>query len=388
MNLALKGVLFALAVTICLGKLASKDKLTEAKRMKQEAVQQMRKSMGGVDVTQLRMVRRSGQNLQASTNGWAYLNMYAFDDCSAPQGFYTLGIATDVCLMSRPEVDVPASSYYYSCNDDVWTMQQFANANCDASGLANTTYLNVSSPGVCGVYPPPMIGGSDDDGNSTTVDDDGMSSIYNAVYSCSASNSLNLTSNYVLSQYYDSDTCSQMGSFDGYLDGGCFPLTFGDVFDDDFDDDYLGNVTYFSMLTDYSKQYYFFGSDCTGTSLGSAKLPKLVNQCSNAAYFYFDDDYDDDTDDTDDVDDDGILWTGYTSALTCTVPDNTDCDPSSSNDDDGLSDGAVAGAVIGSVAGAALIGGGALLVAKGGFLGASSGEAASMAAGAAENAAL
>ncbi|RYH15003.1 hypothetical protein EON65_32560 [archaeon] len=187
-----------------------------------------------------------------------------------------------------------------------------------------------------------------------------------------------------------------MGSFDGWLDGGCFPFNLQDIFDDDFNDDYLANVTYASYLTDYSNEYYFLGPNCTGNVIGVSSMDKLVKKCSPAddAYYYYDDDADADDDDDntaaddDDVDDDyvGIEWTGYTSALTCTVPDNTNCNPSSS-DDDGLSDGAVAGAVVGSVAGVALIGGGVFLVAKGGLFGSGGGMAAAQAGTAADAAA-
>lgn len=87
-------------------------------------------------------------------------------------------------------------------SSDVWTMQEYNNTNCDTSGLADTSYLNVTAPGVCGVYPPPVIGGSDDDGNSTMADDDDgfNSDMYNAVYNCSAASSLNLGNNFVLDQ--------------------------------------------------------------------------------------------------------------------------------------------------------------------------------------------
>lgn len=101
-------------IALCQGKVTKK--VAEMQKMKNAAVRMLRRTTG-VDVTKLKVVRRSGQNLQATTNGWAYFNLYAFDDCSAPQGFTTVGIATDVCLMSEPQFNVSARSYYYTCND-------------------------------------------------------------------------------------------------------------------------------------------------------------------------------------------------------------------------------------------------------------------------------
>lgn len=110
----LSAIFFTLVAVVCQGK--PTKEVAEVQKMKASVVRQLRKSTG-VDVTKLKMVHRSGQNLQAATNGWAYINVYAFDDCSAAQGFYTVGIATNVCLMSRPEYNMSARSYYYTCND-------------------------------------------------------------------------------------------------------------------------------------------------------------------------------------------------------------------------------------------------------------------------------
>eukprot|EP01031_Cornospumella_fuschlensis_P016687 gene16687-20408_t len=161
-----------------------------------------------------------------------------------------------------------------------------------------------------------------------------------------------------------------MGSFDGSLDGGCYPVA---IDHDDDDGGFFANHTYASIYTSYPNEVFYFGSNCTGTPFDTQPLGPLISTCISDPFT--DDDDDDGEDDEDDEDDDSIVWTGYTSALTCTVPDNTDCS-SGGSDDDGLSDGAVAGAVVGSVAGAALIGGGAYVVANGGLAGTVGGMAA------------
>eukprot|EP01031_Cornospumella_fuschlensis_P027552 gene27552-33278_t len=324
-----------LTLLAALASLGRADDIYDLQRAKDAAVRQLSQSLG-VDISQLRMVRRSGQNLQA-TNGWAYFNVYGSDDCSAPQGPFTVGIVTDVCLLSKP-VNGTAYSYYYTCNNEFWTRQEFNNTNCDASGLSTTTNLNVTGDSVCGVFPPPIVGEDDDGGHGGNT-----TQIYYAAYNCSAASTVHLGNNYILNQYYDSDTCGMLGSFDGLLDGGCFPFA-------------MDSGAIASVITDYSKskQYLYLNGNCTGTVAATFPIDNLVKECSGTD----DDAHGDDTDENA-----AMVWTGYTSALTCTVPDDTNCDPSSS-DDDGLSDGAVAGAVIGSVAGAAVIGVGAFLAAK------------------------
>ncbi|RYG62489.1 hypothetical protein EON64_17775, partial [archaeon] len=191
----------------------------------------------------------------------------------------------------------------------------------------------------------------------------------------------------VTTRYYDSNTCSQMGSFDGSLNQGCYPFFIGH---DNDDGGLFANISYASIYTAYPGQYYFLSPNCTGELFGTNVLDPLVSSCSE----YSDDDTDDDNadnddaapanDDDDDSNDDSVHWTGYTSALTCTVPKNTDCSSNYDNDD-GLSDGAIAGVVVGSVAGAALIGGGAFFVANGGLAGSAGGMAAQAAPAAATN---
>eukprot|EP01031_Cornospumella_fuschlensis_P011052 gene11052-13515_t len=211
-KLVLSYAAFALAVAACVGK--SVPEVSEIQRLKDITVNLLRTSTG-VDITKLRMVRRSGQNLQATTNGWATISLYAFGDCSG-LGFFSLGFATNVCLVSKPEVNVTASSYYYSCSDGMfpfvhifshsdgsWVMQKFNNTNCDLSGLTETNVLNASPPGVCGPYPPPDDDDQNDDNNNNSTrralqEDDDADSIYNAVYTCSASSSVSLGSNYIL----------------------------------------------------------------------------------------------------------------------------------------------------------------------------------------------
>lgn len=225
MKSALPAVIFALAAVACLGKTTYDVK--DLQKMKAAAVRDMRQSLG-VDISKLRMVHRSGQSLQAATNGWAYLNLYAFGDCTG-LGFYTIGIATNVCLVSKPEVNETTSSFFYTCNDgtsvdmcfaswflnyfelfceiffsDMWTIQEYNNTNCEATGLADTNYLNVSAPGVCGAYPPVALGDDDDNNANNTrralQEDDDSLNIYNATYSCSAASTVDFGSNYILEQ--------------------------------------------------------------------------------------------------------------------------------------------------------------------------------------------
>eukprot|EP01031_Cornospumella_fuschlensis_P025693 gene25693-31028_t len=321
MKSTLLAVLGLAALSCCLGNRSKWEVSEGQQKIKEAALLQMRRQSFGVDITQLRRVHRAGQNLQATSSGWAYLSMYAFGDCTGV-GFYTMGLATNVCLTSRPEENTTAQSFYYTCNDDAWTVQLYNNTNCDISGLVSISNLNVSAPGVCGVYPPP----NDDDDDILDIDDDyvnSTTSIYNALYSCIPGNTVNL------GQYYATEACTAIDSFDGPLDGGCFPTAVIHTGDDDGGGT-LANASYSSL---YTKAHVDFND-------------------------LFDDDQEDDID--------GVDWWTFSSALTCTVPKNTDC---SADNDDSLSDGAIAGIVVGSVAGAALIGAGAYAVVNGGLAG-------------------
>eukprot|EP01031_Cornospumella_fuschlensis_P025889 gene25889-31263_t len=289
-----------------------------------------------------------------------------YGECEDEPGFEVMGIATDVCLANAPNANSTSKSFMFSCSGDTWISMAYSNENCDSSGLLNTTSLSVPASGECGVFPP------------VSTDDDYLAG-YVAKYFCSASNTIELSADYVLSRYYDSDSCSVLGSFNGPMNGGCVPFT------------YLG-ITYTLRLT-YPSGTLYLGSSCSGLEVTSFVLPPLNDTCSSVPA---DDDGDDDDifsndlipiDDPVDDDDDmyTITWAGYTTALTCTVPSTTSCDTTddastSSNDDGGLSDGAVAGVTIGTAAGAAvIIGAGVFLATKGGVvagLGASSGGAA------------
>ncbi|RYH04759.1 hypothetical protein EON65_46600 [archaeon] len=63
----------------------------------------------------------------------------------------------------------------------------YANSNCNPDGFQQTNLINVTAPGVCGPYPP-----------STPVDD--VENIYNGIYTCTTSQSLDLGSNYVMTK--------------------------------------------------------------------------------------------------------------------------------------------------------------------------------------------
>eukprot|EP01031_Cornospumella_fuschlensis_P026744 gene26744-32315_t len=347
------------ALSGCLGNRSKWEVSEGQQKIKEAALLQMRRQSFGVDIAQLRRVHRTGQNLQATTSGWAYLGMYAFGDCTGV-GFYTVGLATNVCLTSRPEENTTAQSFYYTCNDDAWTLQLYNNTNCDISGLVSVSNLNVSAPGVCGVYPPP----NDDDDDILDIDDDSVNSttsIYNALYSCIPGSTVNLYSNYVLGQYYATEACTAMDSFDGPLDGGCFPTVVIHTGDDDGGGT-LANASYSSLYTKYPTESFFYGPNCTGEPYMTRPLDTLSEICTRPHVDFNDLFYDDQEDNID-----GVDWWTFSSALTCTVPENTDC--SSDNNDDSLSDGAIAGIVVGSVAGAALIGVGAYAVVYGGQAG-------------------
>lgn len=102
-------------VIVCWGKVAHSASWQRTVDSKNSAIRQIQWALG-VDITQLQVVRRHGQFLQA-TNGWAYIKVHSFDDCSSAD-FLTFGLATGVCLANQPDSEGQVTtSYIYSCTD-------------------------------------------------------------------------------------------------------------------------------------------------------------------------------------------------------------------------------------------------------------------------------
>ncbi|RYH04758.1 hypothetical protein EON65_46595 [archaeon] len=106
-------VILSSFVLVCLGKTESSlQGIVDSKAL---AIQQLQHTLG-VDITQIQVVRRHGQLSQA-TNGWAYVRLHSFGDCSGDD-FMSLGLATGVCLADQPDVNGQVTtSYVYSCTD-------------------------------------------------------------------------------------------------------------------------------------------------------------------------------------------------------------------------------------------------------------------------------
>eukprot|EP01031_Cornospumella_fuschlensis_P035800 gene35800-43424_t len=165
-----------------------------------------------VDPTMLRIVPHKGKYLQ-STGGWAYATLY-YDECGAEaDAFAAYGTATDVCLSSEATSGQPTRSFVYSCTDNTWSLAMYNSSTCADADFISTNTFSVAPPGECGAYPP---GSNTDD---TTPQ-------YVARYHCEAGATASLKADYVLSKYYDSDSCSELGSFSGPRNRGCFPYQF------------------------------------------------------------------------------------------------------------------------------------------------------------------
>eukprot|EP01031_Cornospumella_fuschlensis_P029061 gene29061-35075_t len=230
--------------------------------------------------------------------------------------FAAYGTATDVCLSSKAASGQPARSFVYSCTDNTWSLAMYNSSNCADADFISTNTFSVAPPGECGVYPP---GSNTDD---TTPQ-------YVARYHCEAGATASLKADYVLSKYYDGDSCSELGSFSGPRNRGCFPYQFD-------------NQT-FSVKTTYPSEKFYNNVDCTGEILLSDSLAALQDTCVAPT---------DDGPGDDDVD--SMKWTAFTSSVTCTVPSTTKCGASDSSGAS-LSTGALIGVIVGAVVGSVLL---------------------------------
>eukprot|EP01031_Cornospumella_fuschlensis_P029062 gene29062-35076_t len=278
------------------------------------------KSPFGVKPSELTVVPQEGRRLQAA-NGWLYATTYTGDQChGVKRAELLVGFATDVCLASKKVSGMPARSFIFSCSSGEWRMATYNNYNCKGSGYIGTDVMQVPvDNGECAAYPPP---GSDDDEEIPETQ---------ARYYCEAAGEANLMANYVLNKYYDSDSCTKLGAIDGFRNGGCFPFEMG------------GEKK--SVLTQYPLQLYYMGGSCRGTPLFAAPMDALEPTCSDLP-----------TDDDEEPAYDDIRWSKYTSEITCTVPDNSECsDPGTNEDNTVLKTGQVAGLVFGTIGGAAFV---------------------------------
>eukprot|EP01031_Cornospumella_fuschlensis_P035801 gene35801-43425_t len=287
------------------------------------------KSPFGVKPSELTVVPQDGRRLQAAS-GWLLATTYTGDEC---HGVKRGG---------------PSWSFIFSCSSGEWRMATYNNYNCKGSGYIGTEVMQVPADnGECAAYPPPSSSG-DDEGIPETQ----------ARYYCEAAGEANLMANYVLNKYYDSSSCTKLGAIDGVRNDGCFP--------------YENDGEQYSVLTQYPLQLYYNGGSCRGTPLFVSSMDVLQPTCTDPPM-------DDDVDDAPAYDD--IRWTSYTSEITCSVPDNSECsDPGTNEDNTVLKTGQVAGLVFGTIGGAAIV----LTIAYFIFASQSAGAGAAAAAGATE----
>ncbi|RYH17799.1 hypothetical protein EON65_28085 [archaeon] len=132
-------------------------------------------------------------------------------------------------------------------------------------------------------------------------------------------------------RYYDNNTCTELGSFSGSRDHGCFPYHFD-------------NQT-FSVKTIYPFEKFYSNADCTGEVLLSDNLAALQDTCAPPPT----------DDDAVDDDVDSMQFTAYTSSITCTVPSTSTCSSSGNSDDASLSTGALIGIIVGGAVGFMLV---------------------------------
>lgn len=130
-------------------------------------------------------------------------------------------------------------------------------------------------------------------------------------------------------RYYDSTDCTKLGAFNGNRNEGC--MAFG------------MEGERFSVYTEYPFQTYFANGDCSGQPVFGGQMDDLEDTCTSPPM-----------DDDPSVDD--MRWSGYTSEITCSVPDNSECSyPGTEKDNTPLKTGQVAGLVFGTIGGFAIV---------------------------------